>query len=68
MKQWTLVVDDEPDRVDTSHSRFLGGTCPGLSIVKNLVQRMGGEISVESELGNGSICSFSLPAAENESV
>jgi len=55
-------------RVDTSRSRAVGGTGLGLSIVKNLVQRMGGEIRVESELGVGSVFSCSLPAAKTESV
>jgi two-component system phosphate regulon sensor histidine kinase PhoR len=51
-------------RVDTSRSRAVGGTGLGLSIVKNLVQRMGGDIRVESELGNGSTFSLSLPVAK----
>jgi two-component system phosphate regulon sensor histidine kinase PhoR len=49
-------------RVDKARSRELGGTGLGLSIVKHLVQQLGGEIRVESEVGRGSTFSFTLPA------
>ncbi len=48
-------------RLDAARSRALGGTGLGLSIVKHLVQSMGGEIRVESQLGHGSRFIFTLP-------
>ena len=49
-------------RVDKARSRALGGTGLGLAIVKHLLQAMGGDIRLESKLGQGSRFSFWLPA------
>jgi len=48
-------------RVDTARSRELGGTGLGLSIVKNVMQSHGGEVRVESTLGEGSLFTILLP-------
>ena len=46
--------------VDKARSSEVGGTGLGLSIVKHLVGALGGEVSVESELGAGSQFKVSL--------
>ena len=49
-------------QADASGTRRFGGTGIGLYIVRSLVEAMGGTVSVHSELGNGSVFSFRLPA------
>ncbi len=48
-------------RVDAGRSRDVGGTGLGLSIVKHLVEAMGGQVTVESEVGKGSSFMLTLP-------
>ncbi|MGE5395961.1 MAG: two-component system histidine kinase PnpS [Chitinophagales bacterium] len=47
-------------RVDKARSRGLGGTGLGLAIVKHIVELHGGEVFVESEVGQGSTFTFCL--------
>ncbi|MGA8026750.1 MAG: ATP-binding protein, partial [Bryobacteraceae bacterium] len=50
-------------RVDKARSRPAGGTGLGLPIVKEVVERMGGSVTVESQLGRGSTFTITLDAA-----
>ena len=48
-------------RADRARSREMGGIGLGLAIVKHLARAHGGEVTVTSELGKGSIFTIELP-------
>lgn len=50
-------------RVDEARTREQGGTGLGLAIVKHIVQLHGGDVSVTSEPGKGSVFSFTIKKA-----
>ncbi len=53
-------------RVDKARSRSTGGSGLGLSIVRNIVKRNNGEISVESVVGEGTKFTLRFPVFDTE--
>jgi PAS domain S-box-containing protein len=61
------LTPDEQERLFTPFTRLnqvsTKGHGLGLSIVRRIVEKLGGQVRVESEVGEGSVFSFTLPAA-----
>ncbi len=52
-------------RVDRARSRETGGTGLGLAIVRHVANNHGGEVSVQSREGEGSVFTLRIPADES---
>ncbi|MGV8985918.1 MAG: ATP-binding protein [Cypionkella sp.] len=60
-----LRLHDEFSQADSSVTRRFGGTGLGMAITRSLVEKMAGTITVESDLGEGTMVKVSLPLPTN---
>ena len=57
-------IFEEFTQADSSTTRQFGGTGLGLSLSRRLAKKLGGDISVQSELGNGSCFTLSIDTGQ----
>lgn len=55
------VIFERFSQLDSGHTRQYSGTGLGLSIVRELVDLLGGDVAVQSELGKGAAFNVTLP-------
>jgi signal transduction histidine kinase/CheY-like chemotaxis protein len=62
------LIFDRFEQADSKTTKIYGGTGLGLNIVKKLINMQGGNISVFSEEGEGSVFTFNLPVQIPEEI
>src|SRR5699024_10366169 len=67
-KQQQEVIFEQFYQVEDGETRKFEGSGIGLNITKQLVEKHGGFLTVESTLGKGSTFSFTLPIFQGEQV
>ena len=62
------LIFEDFRQLDGSSTRKYGGTGLGLSLCRRLAQSLGGKITIDSEVGEGSVFSLMLPLRESRPV